>query len=306
MKMFIKNNLFIKFILFTVTISTILIAQNEKAPEEVEVYGVAFLRSMYSNINYNDAKAALKVYIDELQKKLLTGYKMKPVMYDNVEDLLKHYSKENLADITLAPIDFLKYKSRLSLYPVLVSSGYKSLFENYLILIRKNSRIKNIKDLADKKFGIVVIEDNSVPLMWLEVELKKKLSFTNKKNFFKQIILGKSESKLILSLFFNQIDACLVSKSTFDTMVDLNFQIKNQIEILSESPGYLTAISSFTKKFKESKYSTDLFNTLLKLDNYPAGKQLFALSKTAKIIPYKQEYMDNIRKLIHDYSELKN
>ncbi len=300
----LKSILLARSILLVLIISSVLIAQNKNAPGKVQVYGVAFLRSMYNDVNYNDAKAALKVYIDELQKKLLNGYKMKPVMYDNVEDLLKNYSKENLADITLTPLDFLKYKSRLSLYPVLVASGYNSPFENYLILIRKDSDIKNIKDLADKKFGMIQTGENSVPLMWLNVELNNKHSY--KKNFFKRVILGKSESKLILSLFFNQIDACLVSKTSFETMIELNPQIKNQTRILCTSPGYLTEVSSFTKKFNESKFSTDLFNTLLKLDDYSAGKQLFALSKTAKIIPYKEEYMYNIKKLIHDYSKIKN
>ncbi len=280
-------------------------AQNQNSNDKTETYGVAFLKSMYSNVNYNDAKAALKVYIDELQRKLITGYKMKPVMFDNVEDLLKNFSKENLADITLTPVDFLKYQSRLSLYPVLVSSGYKSPFENYLILAGKNEGIKSLDDLAGKKLGMLQEDKNSIPLMWLEVELcRKKLPSLDKDKFIEKIIYGKSESQLILSLFFKQIDVCLVSRTSFETMIELNPQIKDKIVILAESPGYITEVSSFTKKFNFSKYSTDLFNTLLKLDDYTTGKQLFALSKTAKIIPYKEEYLVNVKELISEYGNL--
>lgn len=306
-KIFGLKPLLVKATTLVLIFSGFQAAQSQSSSGKMEIYGVAFLRSMYNDINYNDAKAALKVYIDELQNRLITGYKMKPVMFDDVEDLLKNFSKENLADVTLNPVDFLKYKSKLSLYPVLVSSGYKSPFENYLILVRKDGGVKTINGLAGKKFGIMQTGENSIPIMWLDVELnKKKILFRDNKKFFERITFGKSESQLILSLFFKQIDVCLVSNTAFETMIELNPQIKDQLTILAASPGYITEVSSFTKKFKSSKYSTDLFNTLLKLDNYTAGKQLFALSKTAKIIPYKEEYMTSIKELISEYEKLKN
>jgi phosphonate transport system substrate-binding protein len=277
----------------------------QKKPEtgNNETYGVAFLRTMFLNADYNDAKAAIKVYVQNLTDELLTGFTMKPVYFENTDELLRNYSKENLAVISLSSIDYLSYKSKLSLYPVLVNSGKIDPLENYLILIRKDDNINTIDALADKRIGMLPKENNPIPVMWLNV-LLGPAKITKIEKPFNNIITDKTESQLILSLFFGQLNACVVSKTSFETMVEINPQIGKQLKILKSSPGYLRVVSSFTSKFKKSKFSDKLLEHLTSLDNYAAGRQLFTLTKTAKIIPYKEEYLDNVKVLITDYNKL--
>jgi phosphonate transport system substrate-binding protein len=228
---------------------------------------------------------------------------MKPVMFENTEDLLNNYAKENIAVITLSPVEYLAYKSKLSLNPVLVSSGENNVLENYIILVRKDDNIDKINNLEDKQIGMLPKESNPSPGMWLDVYLNEN-KITPKEKFFSKILIGKTESQLIMSVFFGQLNACLVSKSSFETMIELNPQIKNQIKVLKTSPGFLTSVASFTTKFKKSKDSESLLSHLLTLDKYPAGKQLFALTKTTKIVLFKDEYLDNIKILISEYNKL--
>jgi len=277
--------------------------QQKTETETLNSYGVAFLRTMFLNVDYNDAKAAIKVYIDNLQEQIVSGFSLKPIMFEDTDDLLRNYNKENLAVITLSTIDFLAYRSRLSLYPILVSSGKTDPLETYLILIRKDENINNIEYLADKKIGILQKGNDPIPVMWLNILLDaNKISLKEKS--FGSVIIVKSESQLILSLFFRQLDACLVSKTAFETMIEINPQIGSQLTILKSSPRYLKAVSSFTPKFRKTKFSDSLLQHLTTLDRYPAGRQLFALTKTAKVIPYKEEYLDNVRTLISDYNKL--
>jgi phosphonate transport system substrate-binding protein len=283
---------------------TNIISQKKSGTENNEAWGVAFLRTMFLNADYNDAKAAIKVYVQNLQDQLLTGFSMKPVYFENTDDLLKNYSKENLAVISLSSIDYLAYKSRLSLYPILVNSGQSDPLENYLIVIRKDENINNIAALADKKIGMPPKANDPIPVMWMDVLIESGKTAKREKSF-NNIITDKTESQLILSLFFGQLDACLVSKTSFETMVEINPQIGRQLTILNSSPGYLRVVSSFTMKFKNSIYSNELLKHLTTLDNYAAGRQLFALTKTAKIIPYKDEYLNNVRDLISTYNKLK-
>jgi phosphonate transport system substrate-binding protein len=297
-----------KFLIFTAVIfllSTNIISQKKSDTENNEAWGVAFQRTMFLNSDYNDAKAAIIVYVQKLQDQLLKGFSMKPVYFEDTEDLLNNYSKENLGVITLSSVDFLTYKTRLSLYPILVNSGKIDPLETYLILTRNNENINGIEALADKKIGMQPKGNDPIPVMWLDVLLESvKRVKTNK--LFTKIVTDKTESQLILSLFFGQLDACLVTKTAFETMVEINPQIGRQLKILNSSPGYIRAVSSFTIKFKNSKYSPDLLTHLTRLDNYASGRQLFALTKTAKIIPYKDEYLDNVRALISSYNKLKN
>jgi phosphonate transport system substrate-binding protein len=294
---------YIILILFAVFCSKNIEAQNRPETENNEAYGVAFLRTMFINVDYNDAKASIKVYVDNLQKELLSGFSMRPVYFEDTNDLLKNYSKENLAVITLSSIDYLAYKSKLSLCPMLVSSGKSDPLETYLILVRKDENITNIETLSDKRIGMLQRENDPIPVMWLNVLLGNSKIKSKEKSFGKMII-DNSESQLILSLFFGQLDACLVSKTAFETMSEINPQINNRLIIFKYSPGYLKAVSSFTNNFKKSKYSDSLLRHLTSLDTYPAGRQLFTLTKTAKIILFKDEYLDNVRILVADYNKL--
>lgn len=277
--------------------------QQKAVADKQDVYGIAFLRTMFLNADYNDAKAAIKVYVQNLQDQLLTGFSMRPVYFENTDDLLKNYSGENLAVITLSSVDFLAYKTKLLLNPVLVNSGKTDPFENYLILVRKEEAINSIETLSDKKFGMLPRENDPLPAMWLNVLIGSgKMAKTEKP--FSNIITDKTESQLILSLFFGQLNACLVSKTAYETMVEINPQIGNKLKIIYSSPGYLRVVASFTTKFNKSKFSEKLLRHLTSLDNYAAGRQLFALTRTAKIVPYKEEYLDNVKALISDYNKL--
>lgn len=268
-----------------------------------EVYGVAFLRTMFLGADYNDAKAAIKVYVKNLQDQLLTGFSMEPVYFENTDDLLKNCSKENLAVITLTSVDFLAYKSKLALNPVLVNSGAEDPLETYFILVKNEGSINNVDALTDKKFGMIPKDSDPLPALWLNVLLGQSKTPKSGK-VFSSIVIDKTESQLILSLFFGQLDACLVSKTAYDTMVEINPQIGKRVKILNSSPRLLRVIASFTTKFKKSRFSENLLNHLTTLDNYSAGRQLFALTKTAKIVPFKDEYLNNVKALLSDYNKL--
>jgi phosphonate transport system substrate-binding protein len=283
--------------------STTVIPQQKTESDNQEVYGVAFLRTMFLNADYNDAKAAIKVYVQNLQDQLLTGFSMRPVYFENTDDLLKNYTKENLAVISLSSVDYLAYKSKLMLNPVIVNSGKTDPMETYLILIRQDEKIKGLEDLTDMKFGMLPKENDPIPIMWLNVILSSgKTAKTDKP--FSNIVTDKTESQLILSLFFGKLDACLVSKTAYETMVEINPQIGIRIKVLNSSPRYLRVVASFTSKFKKSRFSEGLLQHLTSLDNYAAGRQLFALTKTAKIVPFKEEYLENVKALISDYNKI--
>jgi ABC-type phosphate/phosphonate transport system substrate-binding protein len=295
-------NLIIIFSIIFLTTSNIY-SQSKANTDKLEVYGIAFLKTMFLNVDYNDAKASIKVYVDNLQDQLITGFLMKPIMFEDSDDLIKNYAKENLAVITLSSIDFLANKTKLSLNPVLVSSGKVDPLETYLILIKNDDNIKDIADLVGKKIGMLPKGNDPIPQMWLNVLLGNS-KIVAKDKLFSSVTIDKTESQLILSLFFGQINSCLVSKTAFETMVEINPQIGNRLKVLKSSPRYLKAVSSFTNKFRKSKFSDGLLKHLTSLDAYPSGKQLFTLTKTAKIILYKEEYLDNVKVLISDYNKL--
>ncbi|MGE5498255.1 MAG: PhnD/SsuA/transferrin family substrate-binding protein [Syntrophothermus sp.] len=278
-------------------------AQEKQPYTKTEVFGVAFLKSMFPNVALNDASAAIKVYLGELQRNTMIGFELKPVMFEDNEELLRSYSKENMALVSISSVDFLLNRSRLAITPIMVNSTKDSPYEEYILVVKKNGRINSIADLAEQKIGMLSRNYNPLPHMWLEIQMQKNKVVSQDKNFA-GISEGKSESQIIMSVFFGQLNACLVTKNAFDLMAELNPQIGMQMKVLAKSPGFVRSVSSFTNKFMKTTFHKNLEEGIWKVASYPAGRQLFTLMRTDKVIPYKEEYMDGVKNLLSEYKLL--
>lgn len=282
---------------------SVLYSQEKLPHARAEVFGVAFLKSMFPNVALNDASAAIKVYLGELQRNLMIGFELKPVMFEDNEELLRSYTKENMALVNISSVDFLLNRQRLSITPIMINSTKDSPYEEYIVVVKKNGRINSIADLADQKIGVLSRDYNPLPHMWLEIQMQKSKAVSQDKNYIR-ISEGKSESQIIMSVFFGQLNACLVTKNAFDLMAELNPQVGMQMKILAKSPGYVRSVSSFTNKFMKTSFHKNLEEGIWKVASYPAGRQLFTLMRTDKVIPYKEEYLDGVKKLLAEYKLL--
>lgn len=265
---------------------------------------VASPKNMYVNVDLNDATAAIKVWGEELQKQLKIGARFELKIFDTAEDIVKSPVRDELGLIIINSPDYLKIKSQMQLYPVIVPFERGDVYSRYLILTKKGA-VKNLKELKNKKLALPDIKSNPVPDIWLNVLMKEK-DADKKNKFFSSVKEFDNNSRLILSVFFGQNDVCVVSKAAYETVVELNPQVGIDLNILAESPGYLTGLSCLSKNSKRNKYGEKVVNACKNLDNYAAGKQILTLMKTEKVTTFKPEYLKSITNLLKEYKELKN
>ena len=259
-------------------------------------------KNIFINVNLNDAKAAIKVWGEALQKQLKMGVRFNLQLFDNMQEIVNSPARDNFGLIMLNSIDYLNLKSKMHLYPILAATDKDNIYMQFLLLVKGN-QYKNLKDLKNKKLGLLKISYYPVADMWLEVLLNKNKQ-KKKEEFFSSVKEYDSESQLVMSVFFGQNDACIVPKSVFETMKELNPQIGEQLNVLFESPGYLKGLSCFTENSRKFSYSERFIEASLNLASYNSGTQILTLLKTENAVRFKAEYLESSQELLTDYNNL--
>lgn len=228
--------------------------------------------------------------------------------YENV--FVKAYEYED--DLLL---DFLSYKvkSMVSTYEMYyrnkrqidmfakrrwVPSITKGMFEQYYLIKNIESSI-TMNDLSNK----IVNYKKDIAKLWFEYLVLNKY----KKPMLKvisNIEEIKKPKKLIYNVFFNKDEISIVSKKTYDDMVELNPQIKNQIEIIRKSkPIFLSGIGFTSRKI--DPYYVDMISNLKKdIDNEGLLKLTSAIS-IYKIYDIKEEELKPLNDFFSEYLRLK-
>jgi ABC-type phosphate/phosphonate transport system substrate-binding protein len=60
--------------------------------------------------------------------------------------------------------------------------------------------------------------------------------------FFSDVRKEIKAARIVLPVFFDQADACLVPESAFRTMTDINPQIGQKLKVLKRSPGFVHSV----------------------------------------------------------------
>ncbi len=280
-----------------------ILPQAENTKHNENEYGMAFTKNIFLNVNANDAFAAIKVWVNELNKHQGLNVRMFPVMYDNMYELAKNFKKDNVSTIICNSIDYLKNKSKLPITPVLVDPGENGKELQFLILTRKKDNINDLAGLKNKK--IIIQKETNIDIinMWLTVQLyNNKLGRQNK--FFSEIKEGSLPSHTILSVFFGKNDACIVTNSAYETIVELNPQVGKELTILLASPSFIEGLACYSNDFMRKKIKDDLINSVVDFNKYPSGKQIYNLLRVKKLLHFKKAYLKSIKELLKRYNEI--
>jgi hypothetical protein len=109
-------------------------------------------------------------------------------------------------------------------------------------------------------------------------------------------------SQAVLPVFFRQSDTCLMPRWSYDTMLELNPQIKEQTTILSLSPlfakGGLFLVKGIPPEKRELMLSTQ------KVWRTVRAKQIMTLWHSEGVVPFQPAYVQTMVNLYEDYARL--
>jgi phosphonate transport system substrate-binding protein len=92
-------------------------------------------------------------------------------------------------------------------------------------------------------------------------------------------------AKVILPVFFGQADACVVPRTSFMDMAELNPQVGEQLRILATSPEVVSSFLCFREGYA-SRYRPQIEAAIRDLHLSSAGKQVLTVFGCEQIAPF--------------------
>ena len=248
-------------------------------------------------VNKKDAEISLKMVLDKLTKN--GPYIVDNIVFPSTEAALTEIKEGRVDIVTLTSIGYLEIKDKIDMTPMVVPTLGRDPLDEYLLLVKKSRDINSLGKLKNKKLIIIKGHMGTISLMWLNTLLfrqnlpESSLFF----NFIKEVDNG---SHVVLPVFFEQADTCIIPSSIYETLVELNPQLSKQLIALHKSPEFLGMVTCFHNRL-DKKTMNFLLDFTVNLDSDPEGKQYLTIFHLKKTYRFEPEYLNSIEQLFHEY-----
>ena len=251
---------------------------------------------------YEDARNLAKNWFEEITK--TDNIKVNVHFYQNIDLLYKDFKDNKLLDMVV--IDPYFYYGNSSEIDKIadnfwsIATSEDDLIQKYLVA-RRDLDFKNFKDIKNR---VVVLKKSDYKVdAWID----KQSYISNKKAYkklVKKVIYEKDESSALLQVFFKKADLALISKKTWDTMVDLNPGIKKRVKIVAKSKKIYIPIICFFNKNSSNTFVDSYFKLSLNMREVPKNEQIRIMLKFDHVFKLNKEKLESLKLFFKEYKQL--
>lgn len=258
---------------------------------------VGFTRSSFLGVNEADARAAFKVFSAKVGER--RGYEITPTIrvFNDLTELMKEIELGTQDLLILESWDYLTLSpiGKMPVEFVTVEQGV--MMEDYLVLVRADTDYSNLGDLEGRHVIVLDSTNSNIGKHWLRTELMA-LGVLDPRAFFNRFEIREKPSQVVLPVFFGNADACVVDRSGFEIMAELNPQVGKMLRVMTRSDAYLDTVACVRLNgWEDPKHRTDLIAALQELTQDPAGQQIMSLFRFNELIKFENEFLDTVRVL---------
>ncbi|MFO7812576.1 MAG: PhnD/SsuA/transferrin family substrate-binding protein [Pelovirga sp.] len=257
---------------------------------------------MFTDVNENDARAAIKVWGDMIATEKNVPVMTTPQFFHQVESIAESIQQKNTDVVALTTIEYEQLMRHTDFAPLFMTYHSGRLDEEYLLLVHRDGPIKSLADLRGRSLNRYNNPRSTLASLWLDVHLIQ-LEHDVIPRFFGKIAEHKGLANVILPVFFRQVDACLVPRSGLEIMGELNPQVAQQLVVLAESEAMIPAIFAFRADFS-SPYRSDILAGIADLDKSPAGSQVLTIFNSQRIVEKPVSMLEAALRLIETHREV--
>jgi phosphonate transport system substrate-binding protein len=255
-------------------------AQTLDAARERSTFRFGFSSSTFSDVNENDARAAVKVWAQMLFKERGLPVEPEPQIFRGSEAIAAAL-RSKLIDAVALPVD--EYWGLRELLDSRIFIGGVNdgrITEEYLLLVHQDSGVQRLEQLRDRSIGCWQNSRMSLAPAWLDTILVQG-GLPRASEFCRATQIPKL-SKVMLPVFFRQVDACIVTRQGFKNMSELNPQVGQRLKIIATSPELVPSGFCFRKDYDDPIRET-IVTELGKIKSSPAGAQVLMLFQSGSL-----------------------
>lgn len=277
-------------------------AGGQAPPTVAGVLHVGLSSGVMTELNRADAKAALEVWAASILASRGLPLRAQSEIYDNLGDLTKALHTGQL-DFFALRID--EYFGILATEPPGTSfvgfhGGEK--YDELVLLVRRSPTPPALGDLRGKN---LIVQDSlrtGLARPWLETLLAGQ-GLGPSRSFFANVVTESKVSRAVLPVFFGQRDACVVTRSGFRTMVDMNPQIGRDVVAIATSPRHLSCVVGFRAGYAAAERQA-VTDAILALPESARGQQVLSLFGMEKVAPSTPADFEAARQIYEAHARL--
>lgn len=259
---------------------------------------------LYKNVfaSKKEAKVGAMLWQKQMREKF-PNISLNTIFYKSGKNIIEDYKKGLITNVVLDPTFYFENKKTLDKYTSLkwILNYSEDKFINYYLIKNKNSNF-NLDNLDVKN----IFYNNELEKVWFE-----KLVYENYKGKTKEILKKLKRlikrKKLMYNVFFNKNNVSIINRDLYHSMLELNPQIKNQIEVIKESKRIFFIGMGIVRKdlTKEHKRITKIMNA--HLENEADKFDFLSFMDINRIYFFKDDKeIEELEKFYQEYFDLKN
>ena len=253
----------------------VLLSGSSAAEPNFPPLRIGFASNMFSDMNENDARASIKVWGQLVAKRNNCPHDLTTQIFRNYDELLQSLKEKKVDAVGLLMTDFDKLRRKTSLAPIFLPYLAGKSTDRYILLVHRDSPIKSLADLRKRSIQLLSNSNGSLAPMWLDLHLNEQ-GLPTASQFAGKIVSNTKLSNVVLSVFFRQYDACVVTHSGFNTMSELNPQLAKQLIVLAESPELVVGLFAFRADYNPP-FKEQLITSISNLQKTLPGRQILTI-----------------------------
>jgi phosphonate transport system substrate-binding protein len=265
---------------------------------------VGFASSMFTDVNGNDATAAVKAWGQMAAKDHGVATDPEPQIFKDQTALLLAFRNRSVDVAAMTTPEFRAVSKEVRLAPIFVTYEEGKDTVQYVLLVRRDSKIESLADLRGRSFAFHRNSRLSLSQPWLDTLLAEK-GLPPAAAFAGRITQSSRLANVVLPVFFRTTDACVVTRNGFDLMSELNPQVGKELKVIATSVELVPCVFAFRADYSPP-FKEQLLDGLRNLHKTPAGLQMLTIFHGEKLEEQPVSCLDSATELLDQHALIAN
>jgi ABC-type phosphate/phosphonate transport system substrate-binding protein len=252
---------------------------------------------MMQGVSEPDAKAAVKIWAATLAREGGIVAHPEARLFATVGEIVEALRTRQVDMVGMTTAQYLAVTRQVPVSDLFSQDPAGGT--TYLILVRSEAPYLTLADLRGCRLFALHHAHTSMAGVWLDVLLARE-HLPGPEKFFGTLTLVPKLSATVLPVFFRKADACLVDRAGFETMAEMNPQLRQQLRVLTASPEIMEGLCCFRADFN-SPVKRTILDGIPRFNASMAGQQILTVFQSRRLQTLPETQLESARELLAEY-----